>query len=389
MVLARTRSVSAAREERPLRVLAVMASLMGGGAERQMSLFLRNADRARVELTLCLLVRSGEFLDDVPDDVPVVGLGKRSAADAPALVARLARVMRTHAPDVVYAKVDYANTIAAMAAAVGRCRAPLVLGEESVQSRALAYMNVAPLRRELLRWSYKRAARVVTPSPGVADDLRGPLRIPAGLLEVIPNMVEVETIRRASREPVELPFARGEVPLVVSAGRLQPMKGQVDLVEAIELLNRRRPVNLLIIGDGPDRPRVEARVADLRIGDRVALPGFVANPFAAMAQADVFVSPSHFESFGNVLVEAMAVGAPIVSTRVPAGPEWLVRDGENGLFAQAHDPADLAARIEDLLDDPLRAQSLAARGRATAREYDVAGVVPRYEELFDAVARGR
>jgi glycosyltransferase involved in cell wall biosynthesis len=108
-----------------------------------------------------------------------------------------------------------------------------------------------------------------------------------------------------------------------------------------------------------------------------------------MAGADVFVSPSHFESFGNVIVEAMAAGVPLVSTRVPAGPEHLVDDGRTGLFARARDPEDLAARIEAVLADPEAARARAEAARAVARSYDVSAVVPRYEELFAAVRNGR
>jgi glycosyltransferase involved in cell wall biosynthesis len=369
-----------------MRMLAVMASLMGGGAERQMVLILRNIDRSRFQPTLCLLEHRGELLEQAPSDVPVIGLDKRSPLDAPKLVMRLARILRRSSPDIVLAKLDYTNTLVSLAAALANVPVPLVLGEESVPSAAMREMSLPTVRRTLLKWSYGRAARVTTPSPGVAADLRENFGVSDRILEVIPNMIDARGIAEEARRLTVAPFDGSSAPLIVTAGRMQPAKGQADLLHALRLINQRRSCDLLVLGDGADRARLEALSNELGIAAHVKFLGFVANPFALMARADLFVSPSHFESFGNVIIEAMAVGAPVVSTRVPAGPESLIADGETGFFARPRDPEDLAAKITMLLDEPAKGQAVVERARAFAARYDVAVIMERYEALLELVA---
>jgi glycosyltransferase involved in cell wall biosynthesis len=374
-----------AASERRVRVLAVMASLMGGGAERQMVLILQNLDRSRFQPTLCLLEQRGELLEQVPADIPVIGLGKQSPLDVPKLVIRLAGILRRSSHDVVIAKVDYTNMLVSLAARLANVPVPLVLGEESVPSAAAREMSVPAVRHALLAWSYGRAACVTTPSPGVAADLRENFGVSDRALEVIPNMIDAWSIVDSARSAAAVPFADTASSLLVTAGRMQPAKGQADLLCALRLINQQRPCNLVVLGDGADRPRLEALSCELGMATRVSFPGFVANPFALMARADVFVSPSHFESFGNVIIEAMAVGVPVVSTRVPAGPEWLIADGETGVFARPRDPEDLAAKIMTLLDEPAKGRAMAERARAFSARYDVGKVMAHYEGLLEAI----
>ena len=371
---------------RPIRLLAVNASMTGGGAERQLILLLRHLDRARFAPTLCLLEETGPLLAEVPSDVPVDGLDKRSRFDLPRLVKRLARILRRDTPDVVFSKVDYTNTVVALAGALSRADVPLVMSETSVQSRALRDMSFPWVRRTLLRWSYTQAACIVVPSPGVETDLRSTVGVTNDCLHVIQNMVDIAGIRTAARERVDLPFADGPTPLLVAAGRLHPAKGYDDLLLALRLLKGTRACNLAILGVGPEQARLEKLVVKLGISEHVAFMGFRENPFAVMARADVFVSASHFESFGNTLIEAMTLGVPVVTTRVPAGPEWIVTDNETGIFADPSSPADLAAKIELVLDNgDLRAR-LGVRASEEAQRYDVHIVIPAYERVLHEAA---
>jgi glycosyltransferase involved in cell wall biosynthesis len=366
-----------------------MASLRAGGAERQMVLLLRHLDRARFAPALCLLIADGEFLPEVPADVPVIDLGKRGPADVARPVSRLAGVLRARRPEVVVAKVDYTNMVTALATRLASPRTPLILGEESVQSVALAGAGSLPrLRRAGLRWAYRRATVVTAPSRGVVTDVVSELDLADASFAVIPNMVDVADIARAAAEPARHAFSESPAPLIVAAGRLTAGKGQDDLLVALARLNRARPTNLLILGSGPDRIRLERLAGDLGVAERVSFPGYVGNPYALMRQAAVFVSPSHSESFGTVIIEAMAAGAPVVSTRVPAGPETIIDHGVTGLFARPRDPADLAARIESVLGEPAAARALAARGRASAGRFDVGVITERYAELLARTAAG-
>jgi glycosyltransferase involved in cell wall biosynthesis len=351
-----------------------------------MVLLLEHLDRMRFTPSLCLLLPDGEFLTDVASDVPVIGLGKRSAADAPLLVARLAGVLRRRRPDVVLAKVDYTNIITALSQRLSGTATPLLLGEESVQSDALARASHARLRRAALRWSYQRSTAVTAPSPGVVSDLIAELDLEHSTFVVIPNMVDVRGIQWLASESIRHAFSDSRLPLLLATGRLSPDKGQADLLVALELINRTRPTNLVLAGTGPDRPRLEFLAAELGMAGRVSFAGFVSNPYALMRQADVFVSPSHAESFGNVIIEAMAAGVPVVSTRAPCGPETIITDGKDGILAAVRAPEDLAGKIESLLADPHAARAMAARAKVSVSRYDVAVVVELYADLLQRTA---
>jgi glycosyltransferase involved in cell wall biosynthesis len=363
-----------------------MPSMLGGGAERQMVILLQHLDRSRFEPSLCLLSAEGALLEQIPTDVPIVDLGKRSRNDYARLVVRLARQFREQRPDLIFSKMDYSNTLVALASRLGSASVPLVLGEVAVQSKALQDMTLPRIRRALLGWSYRRAAKVVVASPGVATDLDGVVDVPKSSYELIPNLVDLTAVRRAAEKPASHPFFDRADPVAVTVGLLKPPKGQADAVAAIAALNRVRACNLLVVGNGPERHRLESLARDLGVADRVAFSGFLANPYPVMARADVLVSPSHHESFGNVIVEGMALGVPVVSTRVPAGPEWIIDDGRTGIFAEPHNPNDLAKKIDLVLSDrQLAARLVQAASREVAR-YDVAAIVSRYERLFEDVA---
>ena len=368
---------------RPIRTLAVLNSFIGGGAERQMMHLLKHLDRARFDLSLCVLAAEGPLLEEVPDDVRLHVLGKQRRADLPRLVVRLARLLRAQRPDLIISKVDYANIIASLAVACARRPIPLVLGEESVPSAELLTANHRVVRRSLITWSYRRATLITAPSAGVLSDLRLNFRIHGPELHVIPNMIDYGALQEAGRQPHRHAFSHVNVPLIVAAGRLAPSKGQADLLEAVGLLGPDHPCNLLLLGEGDDMSRLKSLARGLRISDRVHFAGFVANPYALMAQADIFVSPSHFESFGNVILEAMALGVAVLSTKVPFGPEELISDGETGLFAPPHDPRALAQRIEQLLDSPKLRASLAANAKLAAARYDTHAVLNKYVSLLE------
>jgi glycosyltransferase involved in cell wall biosynthesis len=370
-----------------VRLLAVISTLDGGGAERQMVLLLKHLDRSRFEPTLCLLSNQGPFRDHVPADVPVVSLEKGSRGDAPRVVAQLARLVRQTRPHVILSKLDYTNIVAALANGLSRTSTQLVVVEEAVLSLELPDTRYQRLRRALLQWSYRRSATVVAPSPGVAADLRDNVGVRAPAFDVIPNMVDISAVQRAAKDHARHRFSDSALPLIATMGRLTRSKGQGDLLCAIALLHERCPCNLLLVGDGDDRGRLETMAHDLGIADHVAFAGFLANPFALVVQADVFISPSYRESFGNAIIEAMALEVPVISTRIPCGPEQTITDGLTGIFAAPGDPRDLAQKIELILSDSVLSSTIAAGGRKLVQtHYDADTVVARYERLLERVA---
>ncbi|MFM7141408.1 MAG: glycosyltransferase family 4 protein, partial [Alphaproteobacteria bacterium] len=204
----------------------------------------------------------------------------------------------------------------------------------------------------------------------------------ADRIETVYHGVDLDRFERgdATREP----------DLVLSVGTLRSCKGFDDLVRAIGLLrDRGRKARLEILGEGEDRPELERLVAELRLGDRVFLPGYRPQEEVVPAyhRASAVVLPAHHEDhFGipNILIEGLAAGAPVVCTELPSLGE-LVEHGRSGLFVPERDPARLAEAIAELLDDPARGAAMAAEGRRrVAERFDMRRTVDRLYEKFRA-----
>jgi len=209
-------------------------------------------------------------------------------------------------------------------------------------------------------------------------------------VSVIPNIgVDKEVLKRKD-EPLPQSQLPPEKALVVSCGRLTPIKGYSYLLEAFRNVRSHMSVELRILGDGELQEELENKIDALNLNNEVELLGFHSNPFKFMRAADVFVLSSLSEGFGNVIVEAMACGTPVVATDCPHGPGEIITHGENGLLVP---PADVDALSDALLrvlrDDRLQ-KRLAKNGKERARDFHASKIGQQYLDLFrDVVSEAR
>ena len=193
-----------------------------------------------------------------------------------------------------------------------------------------------------------------------------------------PNTDELAKI-----EPDHSWFSDGGPPVILGAGRLVPQKDFSTLIDAFRVIRASRPCRLVILGEGPLRSELEARIASLGLEDCVSLPGWVENPFAFMARAAVFVLSSRHEGLPTVLIEALACGCPAVSTDCPAGPSEILEDP--ALLAPVGDPEALAQVMLRALDRPADRAAL----RAGAARFSVERAIDGYEALIADVLSER
>ncbi|NJK80391.1 MAG: glycosyltransferase, partial [Chloroflexaceae bacterium] len=158
------------------------------------------------------------------------------------------------------------------------------------------------------------------------------------------------------------------VPVVLGVGRLVPNKDFANLIQAVALVRQQRPLRLLILGEGDERPRLEALVQRLGLSDAVRMPGYVTNPYAYMRRADLFVLSSANEGLPGVLIEAMACGAPVVATDCATGPREILTGGQYGRLVPVGDSTALAAAIVATLDHPQPAEQLQERAALFSAE---------------------
>ena len=229
-------------------------------------------------------------------------------------------------------------------------------------------------------YAYSRMDAVVAVSRGVARFAVDVLGVRVPVHTIYSPLVDAGMLRAAD-EPADHPWFGGDVPVVLSAGSLVPVKDHPTLLRAVALLSARRPVRLIVLGEGKAEKlsELQALAQSLGIAGSVDFAGFVTNPLAYMARADLFVLSSEHEGMPQVLVQAMMVGCRLVATDCPFGPAELLGGGEYGRLAPVGDPARLAEAMDRELDTPRDAARLRARA---AELFDVERSVDAYESLL-------
>lgn len=363
-----------------LDALLVSGDLAGGGAQRVL-VNLAEALQARGHRVRILTMYG--LADDryvPPAGVERVDLGLARAPSAGILHAlrqNTARVRRVRsaledlAPRVVVAFLPEINVTTLFAS---RRTGPPVIVTEHIDPR---FDAVSKPWRVLRRLSYRRARALVSVSSGVDrqfDWLSGVARF------VIPNMLV-----RSSPTPTPKPTPSTRT--IVGMGRLTPQKGFDLLLRAFQASRARAPGwRLRVYGEGEEKGRLEELASDLGISDAVEFPGWAADADATLAGADLFVLSSRFEGFGNVLVEAMAVGTPVVGFDCPSGPSDIVQSEENGLLVPAGDVGALAQAMIRMMTDAALRERLAERAAAGVERFTFATVADRWETLLRQVA---
>lgn len=359
------------------RVSIFLPSLAGGGAERAIGMVANGLAAQGVDVSLVLGTAIGPYLAQVAPEVHVYDLGARTLLRAvPALARHLTKVQ----PVALLSAMSHANIVASWAHRLAGSRARLVLSERAhLSSVFAAHRDLRThITRLLMRLSYARADAIVAVSKGVAQDLLQHVPVAKERVFTIYNpVVDGHLLTQARATPTHPWLMPGAPPVLLAAGRLIAQKDFATLLEAFVLLRQQRPLRLLILGEGELRAALLARAAQLGVADDVSLPGFEANPYAAMHASAVFVLSSRFEGLPGVLIQAMACGARVVSTDCPSGPREVLEDGRWGALVPVGDASALAFAIAAALDNP-RPPDV----RVRAAEFSVERAVAAYANVL-------
>lgn len=278
---------------------------------------------------------------------------------------------------------------------IGAYRAARLAGIRAIGCTEHAKHSISRSRR--LQDGTRAAARVADFFVAVSEDLKryfvDDLSVPPESVLVIPNGVDITRFHPGPGHPSPANGSSGAAAggrKLISVGRLAEAKDHPNLLAAIELLRREgEPVELILVGDGELRGALEAEIALRRLETAVTLAGVRTDPERLLREADVFVLSSSREGFPVVVLEAMASGLPVVSTRVGGVPE-IVREGENGLMVPPGDPGALAAAIRRVSTDPALRASLGRNARETAVDrFSLDRAVERYGRLYRAALARR
>lgn len=359
------------------KVTLYIPSMNGGGAERVMLTLANGLAEKDIQVDLLLNRVEGPYLKDVSKKVNIVNLNTSRTLRS---ILPLSKYLRKERPDAILSAMNYVNIVTLIAKLISNSDTKVIVSEHSNLTESIK--RLSPTKQRILKllmgYTYKKADQIVAVSNGVAEALIHEINIEANKITTIYNPIFSEDLVRRSYKLISHSWLNENAPpLVLAAGRLTPQKDFATLIHAFKKLLKKRACNLIILGEGELRPDLEKLIKDLGLEENVQLPGFVDNPYAWMSKADLFVLSSISEGFGNVIVEAMACGTPVVSTDCPSGPNEILEDGKWGELVPPGKPDLLAGAIANSLENPLNRDI-----KTRAKFFSVDNAVEQYRNIL-------
>jgi glycosyltransferase involved in cell wall biosynthesis len=333
------------------RLALFLPGLYEGGTERIILNLAKGIASRGYAVDLVLARAEGAYMPQIPDTVRLIDLkAPRVLGSVPALVNYLQR----ERPKALLSAM-FANVIALWARRLCSIPGRLVITEHNTLSSVVKNTNDFrwKLYPKMAGWFYPWADNIIAVSNYVAEDLTQVAKIPHNLIQVIYNPIVTQDLLEKSKASFEHPwFKDGETsPVVVAVGRLTDQKAFDVLIRAFSFVRKTRPVRLLILGEGENRPALQSLIKNLGLEQDVNLMGFVQNPYPYISHASLFVLPSRWEGLPTVLVEALYLDTPIIATDCPGGSREILKDGQYGRLVPVDEPLLLAEAIEESMDD--------------------------------------
>lgn len=355
-------------------------SLEGGGAERVLTILLRQFAQYMGQYAIHLaLLDAAERSFALPEFVETHELnsGGSLVGGTRALLALMKRLE----PEATVSFLTRANCAAVIASRLSGRRC--LISERVNTTSHLGNDLRGRVQRLSVRALYPYAHRVLCVSHGVRDDLVRGYGVKPDRATVIPNPYELDDLAARAAEPPEIALPER---YIVGVGRMTQNKNFALLIRAYARANP--DASLVLLGEGPERARLEALARDLGVGDRVVAPGFASNPFSIVARAAFFVSASNAEGFPNAQAEALALGCPVIATDCPSGPAELlsgsavhpragVIEAEYGMLTPVGDEAALAEAMQKMAIAE-RLAYYAKAGPKRAAQFSAPEIAARY-----------
>lgn len=336
------------------------------------------------DVSLLLAKTQGDYLSQVPHGIRVV---KKKDTRVLFSFLPLGTLMKESDPDVLIAANERINIVALLAKKLYRARTRVIVSTHINNSEQIKHekkgLAIYLYRKAVLfvaRLVYKWADHLVAVSEGVAEDMGKLFKLAPERIKVIYNPIVTPELKEKIKIPADHAWLKqSEGPVILGIGRLTAQKDFFTLVYSFARVRKTKPkAKLIILGEGEQRSLLENKIFELGLKDYVSLPGFVENPYSYLAGASLFVLSSAWEGFGNVLVEAMATGTPVVATDCPSGPAEILDRGRYGPLVAPGDFEGLANAIDEVLNNPPDPEILMKR----ADDFSVEKAFKQYQKLI-------
>ncbi len=319
-----------------------------------------------------------EYFDLVDDSVNIINLQiPIRKTHFPKIIWKAKKTIEKVEPDIVMSTMLKSNIFFTMILMLCRGHYNCVLRESNNHS----IEKHCALKKRFIKYMYSTyAKRCIALSEGVKKDLVDNFYVDQDNIDVIFNPINIKQINAMQQEPsIKL---ETKAKKIVAVGRLVAQKDYPTLLKAMSVLRSKINCKLYILGEGILENQLKEDIQHYGLEHHVELLGFQKNPYYIMAQADIFVLSSAWEGFGHVIVEAMAVGIPVVSTNCDFGPGEIITNGVNGILVEVGDYKAMAEQMYQILCDKEKAANIVNAAHLRAKDFDVRVIVKQYEKLF-------
>ena len=291
-----------------------------------------------------------------------------------AIIIRLPIYLKKNKPDVLIVRMLTGPTT--FAHKISSSKTKLIISMGGLPRKS-------PIRTLIWRSLYSHASDLVAPTDGVAKSASIISKIPTSKFEIIPNPVVDKEIIKKAEEPVSHPwYTDNNISTVLAVGRLTRQKDFPTLIKAFKNLNIDN-TRLIILGEGEDRKNLENLITTLGINHLVDLPGYEPNPYKYMKNSNVLVMTSRWEGPGHVIIEAQALGTPIISTDCPSGPRDTLMNGKAGILINVGDVDQLEKKLRNTIENPNIFQDLVKKGLESSKRFTDEDVGKKWKKLIE------
>lgn len=322
-----------------IKILFIVPSLRGGGAERVVSILLQYLDTTKFDLTLVLLQKEGKFLNDIPDYIKIIDLKSKRVRNS---ISKIIKTIKSENADIVFSTLGHLNLLISILRPFLN-KNTIFIGRESNTVSVINKQDKFPKLMDFLyRRFYNNFDYIVAQAQYMKDDLVHNYDIISDKIIVINNPIDFEKVKKLSYEVEDPLFDKSKINLI-SVGRLAYQKGFDTLIEIMEKLDER--FFLTILGQGPDYTKLESLIEEKKLSQKIKLQGFVNNPYPYMRQADFFVLSSRFEGFPNVVLESNACQTPVIAFNCPGGTSEIIEENKNGWLVDCQDKGAFVKKL--------------------------------------------
>lgn len=355
------------------KIIVSIPNLNGGGAERFIVHLINNLDKKKYEIKLLLLEKQGVYLKDLRKDIEIIDLGTKSVKKS---FFKLFKVIQKEKPEIFFSTIGHYNILVAIMSFIFFFSSTSFIIRES---NIVTLENRRLSERIILKIFYRFTQKIVAQSEDMKKDLIKNWGIKFNKIIKINNMIDFDLINLKLKEKSKINLKLNKKN-IISIGRLSKQKNFLELLKKIKIFPKKLNYHFYILGEGEERTVLENYIIQNSLTDIITLTGFQDNPYTYLEQGDAYILSSKYEGFANVLLEANALGLPVLSNKCLGGINEIIVPGVNGVVK------DISKN--DFLDDLGLLIETSRKNNIinlTKERYSKEKIINQYEKLFDNI----